>query len=166
MRLIIRSGGQSGVDRAALDAAIAAGLPYTGWCPRGGWAEDFPTPPGLLARYPRLTETPAAAVEQRTEWNVRDGDATLILSRAASLAASSGTWLTKECAAQLRKPSFVANLLQADPHAVLAWLRQLTTGPTDARLFDVNVAGPRESAAPGIYADARVFLAAVFRLVP
>ena len=57
MRLI--SGGQSGVDRAALDVAIARGMPYGGWCPKGGWAEDFPEPPGLLAEYPHLAETPS-----------------------------------------------------------------------------------------------------------
>ena len=48
------SGGQSGVDRAVLDVALARGIAYGGWCPRGGWAEDFPEPPGLLARYPKL----------------------------------------------------------------------------------------------------------------
>jgi hypothetical protein len=48
------SGGQSGVDRAALDAALAAGLPHGGWCPAGGWVEDLPTPPG-----PRASEQPA-----------------------------------------------------------------------------------------------------------
>ena len=48
--LTIISGGQSGVDRAALDAAVALAVPYAGWCPRGGWAEDFPEPPGVLAR--------------------------------------------------------------------------------------------------------------------
>jgi hypothetical protein len=58
----ILTGGQNGVDRAALDAAITCGLACGGWCPNGGGAEDFPDPPGLLARYPacgvsRLTET-------------------------------------------------------------------------------------------------------------
>jgi hypothetical protein len=72
LRLNVRSGGQSGVDRAALDVAIAHSIPYSGWCPLGGWAEDFPTPPGLLAAYPQLTETPSAETEQRTAWNVRD----------------------------------------------------------------------------------------------
>ena len=69
------SGGQSGVDRAVLDVALARGIAYGGWCPKGGWAEDCPTPPGLLTKYPRLKETPLADPAQRTEWNVRDADA-------------------------------------------------------------------------------------------
>jgi hypothetical protein len=68
----IVSGGQSGVDRAALDVAIARGIPYGGWCPKGGWAEDMPAPPGLLAHYPHLRETPSADPAERTAWNVRD----------------------------------------------------------------------------------------------
>ena len=51
-RMKIISGGQTGIDRAALDAAIEMGVDYGGWCPKGGWAEDFRKPPGLLARYP------------------------------------------------------------------------------------------------------------------
>ena len=49
------------IDRAALDAALAAGLPYAGWCPKKGWAEDLPSPQGLLAAYPHLKPTPLAA---------------------------------------------------------------------------------------------------------
>ena len=77
--LKIVTGGQTGVDRAALDAAIELGIPYGGWCPKGGWAEDLPTPPGLLALYPNLRETPDADPAQRTAWNVRDSDRLLIL---------------------------------------------------------------------------------------
>jgi hypothetical protein len=72
----IISGGQSGVDRAALDVAIERGMEWGGWCPKGGWAEDFPNPPGLLPHYPHLRETPEPHPLQRTEWNVRDSDAT------------------------------------------------------------------------------------------
>jgi Circularly permutated YpsA SLOG family len=82
------SGGQSGVDRAALDAAFACGIAYGGWCPRGGWAEDFPSPPGVLTRYPLLKETPLADPAQRTEWNVRDSHAMLIVVDAAGIAVS------------------------------------------------------------------------------
>ena len=63
--LTIVSGGQTGVDRAALDVAIELGIPYRGWCPKGGWAEDMPNPPGVLALYPdcarRRTPTRASA---------------------------------------------------------------------------------------------------------
>jgi hypothetical protein len=74
LNLRIVSGGQTGVDRAALDVAVALGMPYCGWCPRGGWAEDMPEPPGVLARYPRLEETPSEDPAQRTRWNVRDSE--------------------------------------------------------------------------------------------
>ena len=77
--LRIRSGGQTGVDRAAFDAAVAAGLPYEGWCPKGGLAENFFEEPGLLAKYPCLKETPSADPKQRTEWNVRDSALTVVL---------------------------------------------------------------------------------------
>ena len=60
----IISGGQTGVDRAALDVAIERGVSWGGWCPKGGWAEDFPEPPGLLARYSQLVETPLAEPAQ------------------------------------------------------------------------------------------------------
>jgi hypothetical protein len=69
--LTIVSGGQTGVDRAALDAAIANSIDYGGWCPRGGRAEDMRRAPGVLVRYPKLHETPLADPAQRTEWNVR-----------------------------------------------------------------------------------------------
>ena len=78
----IISGGQTGVDRAALDVALELGLPCGGWCPRGRRAEDGPIDP----RYP-LTETPWDGYPQRTEWNVRDADGTLILTPARRTAA-------------------------------------------------------------------------------
>ena len=87
----IISGGQTGVDRAALDVAIERGLDWGGWCPKGGWAEDFPDPPGLLAKYSHLRETPGRHPLQRTEWNVRDSDATLIITDSGGLSVSIGT---------------------------------------------------------------------------
>ena len=63
----IRSGGQTGVDRAALDFARKHNMEICGWCPKGGWAEDYPEEPGILAVYPELQETPEAA------GTVRDG---------------------------------------------------------------------------------------------
>src|SRR5215217_2323846 len=89
----IVSGGQTGVDRAALDVALELGIECGGWCPAGRQAEDGP----IDARYP-LRETPSADPAQRTEWNVRDSDATLLLTTGA---ASPGTELTREVARRL-----------------------------------------------------------------
>ena len=146
---VVRSGGQTGVDRAALDVARELGLPIAGWCPRGGWAEDRTQPPGLLTDYPELTETPARNPDQRTDWNVRDSDATLILLPPDGTE-SPGTILTREAAAALGRPLFV--LGKVEPAAVRAWLEGLGTGIT------LNVAGPRESEAPGAYARTRRLL--------
>jgi len=154
----ILSGGQSGVDRAALDAAISLGITYGGWCPRGGWAEDFPDPPGLLVKYPQLVETPLADPAQRTEWNIRDSHAVLILVDAAGVTASRGTTLAKELAAQYRRPTLLIDLSDASAGArVDSWLGlQLVTYGEELVL---GIGGPRESEAPGIYERAKKFLA-------
>ncbi|MEP0546831.1 MAG: putative molybdenum carrier protein [Rhodothermales bacterium] len=147
--LVIHSGGQTGVDRAALDAALAAGVPVGGWCPLGRWAEDGPIP----SRYP-LRETPTPEVAERTRWNVRDADATLILTRGTP---TGGTATTLEAVDALGKPRFVVDLAQmADVAPVAAWVR--ANGATV-----LNVAGPRESTAPGIYAEAHRFMTRLLR---
>ena len=144
MTLKIVSGGQSGVDRAALDAALAAGLPCGGWCPHARWAEDGPIP----ARYP-LVETDSANPSDRTERNVRDADATLILARGSL---TGGTALTRACALRLGRPLRVVDLAQtADAAATRAWIDR-----HGVRVL--NVAGPRASGAPGIYDEALAFL--------
>ena len=155
-RLTIVSGGQSGVDRAALDAAIARGIPYGGWCPKGGWAEDFPDPPGVLARYPLLQETPSADPAQRTEWNMRDSDACLILVDASGVAVSQGTALTGDLAARYAKPLLVVDVSAADAvERMTAWLVALLAARASDASFRVMIGGPRESEAPGIYGRAR-----------
>jgi hypothetical protein len=158
MKLI--SGGQSGVDRAVLDVAAARGIAYGGFCPKGGWAEDFAVPPGLLARYPRLRETPLADPAQRTEWNVRDADACMIVVGDSGMAVSSGTALAHRLAERYDKPMWVAGL--ADPDAVMraaSWLRaQRDAFGSD---FALAVGGPRESETPGIYCHATTFLEAL-----
>jgi hypothetical protein len=146
----IVSGGQTGVDRGALDAALAAGLPLGGWCPRGRRAEDGVIP----ARYP-LRESESHRYAQRTEWNVRDSDGTLILTRAGI---SGGTALTARLAKRYGRPLLVVTLSEdsrVDP--VLEWLRS-------EAIRVLNVAGPRESAQPGIQRQAAAFLQRVFRL--
>lgn len=147
------SGGQTGVDRAALDAAIASGVGYGGWCPRGGRAEDHPDPPGLLTSYPGLLETPTADPTTRTRWNVRDSHATLVLN--VDGVDSPGTRLTVDTARHLGRPVLVTTVLA--PTIVLDWLR-----PMGDDLI-LNVAGPRESEAPGLYADALRMLTEVLR---
>jgi hypothetical protein len=147
----IISGGQTGVDRAALDFAIENGIAYGGWCPKGGWAEDMPNAPGVLESYPQLRETPDRDPKQRTEWNVRDSGASLIVARPG--VASAGTAFTIDCAKAYAKPYVVVDPLVADaPREVLQWLRSLPNLPS------LNIAGPRESESPGIYAAARTFL--------
>ncbi len=155
MKLI--SGGQSGVDRAVLDVAIARGIAYGGWCPQGGWAEDLPEPPGLLARYPQLVETPLADPAQRTGWNVRDADAALIIVDAGGVAVSRGTALARELAHRFRKPLLITHLGEPNTLSRAAlWLRvQAARHGTDLKLA---VGGPRESEAPGIYDAAVRFL--------
>src|SRR5271167_413129 len=161
MKLI--SGGQTGVDRAVIDVAVERGIAYGGWCPKGGWAEDFPEPPGLLAKYPNLKETPLADPAQRTEWNVRDADACMIIIDAGGLDVSAGTALAQELAHRYRKPLFVVDLARPDmlKHAAL-WLqvqhgRHVQRGEPGADLR-LAVGGPRESEAPGIYERAAAFI--------
>jgi hypothetical protein len=160
----IRSGGQTGVDRAALDFAIANAIPYAGWCPRGGWAEDLMTPPGLLAKYPGLAETPSAQPEQRTAWNVRDSRATLVLTDDPDLDTSHGTRFTILCAELIfLRPFHIVNLASAEAADLAAqWLVTLMASSGDDT-FVVNVAGPRESDAPGIDARTLAVLPRILR---
>ena len=155
------SGGQSGVDRAVLDAAIERGIDYGGWCPKGGWAEDMTTPPGLLATYPNLQETPLADPAQRTEWNIRDADACMIMIEAAGVTVSKGTILAQDLAHRYRKPLFIAPLGGEETiRDAGLWLRfqerRVGAGLTLA------IGGPRESEAPGIYQHALSFIRELF----
>ncbi len=144
----IISGGQTGVDRAALDAAIALRIPHGGWCPRGRMAEDGPIP----EQY-ELQETESAEYRVRTERNVRDSDATLILCRAPL---SGGTELTARLAEQYERPHRVLDLRGA-PRAeeICDWLE-------GHHVEVINVAGPRESQSPGITEAAGAFLNELF----
>jgi hypothetical protein len=161
MKLI--SGGQSGVDRAVLDVAVERGIDYGGWCPKGGWAEDLPEPPGLLAKYPNLKATPLADPAQRTGWNVRDADACMIVIAVGGLAVSKGTALAEELAHRYRKPLLIVDLenRESAEHAAL-WLRvqQRRVGAALA----LAIGGPRESEAPGIYAKTHAFIHALIDL--
>jgi hypothetical protein len=156
MRRVTRiiSGGQSGADRAALDFAIARGLAYGGWCPKGGWAEDYPSPPGLLSRYPALRETPDADPKQRTEWNVRDSEAALILTRSAGT--SPGTQFAIGIAEHYAKPYL---LVDVDSPLAAEQIRAWLDANPEIRILSIG--GPRESEAPGIYAAVLALLTAL-----
>jgi len=143
-RLKIISGGQTGVDRAALDAAIELGIRHGGWCPRGRLAEDGPIP----ERY-QLTETESPDYPVRTEQNVVDSDATLILCCGRP---AGGTELTWRLAERHAKPCLVVDLdLPLDPLAIRRWI-------AENRVRVLNIAGPRESQSPGIAARAKALL--------
>ena len=158
--LKIISGGQTGVDRAALDVALELSIPYGGWCPRGGWAEDHPEPPGVLEKYPLLRETPLVDPAQRTEWNVRDSDASLIIVDAGGLPVSRGTTLARELAERYGKPLLIIDVTAPDAaDRAREWLqaRHRAGDPVLA----LGVGGPRESEAPGIYGRAGTLLRTV-----
>lgn len=135
----IVSGGQTGADRAALDWAIAHGLPHGGWCPRGRRAED-----GRIARRYRLTETPSDSYIQRTEWNVRDSDGTVIVSLSRTL--TGGSRRTAELAGQCGKP-WLHLAREASEEDAGERLRRFVH---EHGIRVLNVAGPRASAEPAI----------------
>lgn len=139
----IVSGGQTGVDRAALEVAIALGIGHGGWCPAGRLAEDGTVP----SRYD-LRETESSEYPIRTKQNVVDSDATLILYEGKI---KGGTQLTRRLCRQLDKPHLVVPIDRDDPIETRRWL-------SDVQPQTLNVAGPRESSAPGIFARSREFL--------
>ena len=145
----IISGGQTGVDRAALDVALDLKMACGGWCPKGKRALD-----GTLSiRYP-LKETPSAHYEQRTTWNVRDSDGTLIINRGDL---EGGTAHTIQVAEKIAKPYLVIDIdTFQNVQQVLDWLKQY-------HIQVLNVAGPREEKRQGIYAQTRSFLLTLFR---
>ena len=138
------SGGQTGVDRAALDAAVELGIPHGGWCPRNRLAED-----GRIPERYHLKETESADYAVRTRLNVRDADATLILYREPL---EGGTALTWQLAVQLEKPVFLVELgFPPIREAFLQWIEENA-------VRTLNIAGPRESQRPGISREARQLL--------
>jgi len=143
------SGGQTGVDRAALDAAIELSIPHGGWCPRGRLAED-----GAIAPRYQLSETESSDYSERTERNVIDSDATLIVARGPL---TGGTLLTERLARRHGRACLVLDLDGvADVDAARAWL-------AECDVQTLNIAGPRESTSPGIYVAARALLAEILR---
>ena len=144
----IVSGGQTGADRAALDAARELGIETGGWVPRGRWAEDGRVPD----RYANMKETDASDPARRTEYNVRDSDGTVVFSHGA---VSGGTKWTMEAAVKLRKPMLHLDL---DTHSARAAASRLRAWMEAEGIEVLNVAGPRESEDAGIHAAVRSVL--------
>jgi hypothetical protein len=157
--ITIVSGGQTGADRAALDFALEFGLAHGGWCPRGRVAEDGP----IDERY-ELVETPSRRYDQRTRWNVRDSDATVVFT--IQREATGGTALTLALAARAGKPylhlsSEATSAIGTDPaEELFAFISQ-------HEVTRLNVAGPRESQEPLVAAFVHsVLVAALDRSEP
>ncbi len=144
----IISGGQTGVDRAALDVALELGIPCGGWCPAGRRAED-----GTLDRKYPLQETESNRYEVRTRLNIADSDGTLIISPAPL---TSGTALTQQLARKMDKPLLIITPNGLfDAELIEPWLKEY-------KIAVLNIAGPRESGQPGIYQQTTKLLKEAF----
>lgn len=155
------SGGQTGVDRGALEAALEAGIAIGGWCPPGREAED-----GRISERFNLKETPqersanATDVPRslRTEWNVRDADATLILSPNIDDATDPGTAWTQQCCNTMEKAMCVVDPFDVDAIATIrTWLDMIKPKV-------LNVAGPSETKVPGIQQRSKQLISKLFKL--
>lgn len=146
----ILSGGQTGVDRAALDAAQELGIACGGWCPAGRYADDGPIP----ARYP-LRETSDMDHTVRTEHNVRDSDGTLMFYRGKL---QGGTAYAVLMAEKLRRPVLAVDVAAPPaPAEVAAWLVR-------HGVRRVHIGGQREQTSPGIYAAAHGLISEILQL--
>ncbi len=157
----IISGGQTGVDQAALGAAASLGISIGGWCPPGRICDDGIIPssfPLIETPNDRSPNAPDIPRSQRTEWNVRDSDGTLLFCRGELEAQAPGTGWTAECAKRYAKP-----LLVVDPTA-LADVPRIHHWIDSRSIHTLNVAGPSESTSPGIGAAAERFIAVLLRL--
>lgn len=149
----IRSGGQSGADRGAVDAAIKLGIPYGGKVPKGGWAEDMPVAPGVLASYPDFEECEETSISIHTQANVDESDVTLIVGYDVL---SGGTMFTESYARSQGKPVLVVR--GKETSEVYEWMRSI------GRELDVNIAGPRASEQKDAYRRAFDLVAALVEM--
>lgn len=141
----IISGGQSGVDRAALDFALKFDIPVGGWCPNGRLAED-----GIINKKYPLKETITSDYDERTQKNVEESDGTLIITINTS---DKGTDFTRHICNELSKPIIeidIGDNFESNKNKLTTWISK-------HKITILNIAGPRESSRPGIYKAAISF---------
>jgi len=155
----IVTGGQTGVDRSALDVAIQLNYDYGGWCPRGRKAEDGIIDP---IKYANLEETSTDRYPQRTEFNVRDSDGTLVIIAGDEDTMGRGSKLTVNITKKYKNPLFIVNLNEKNKSLneikVIEWI--MTN-----QIEVLNIAGPREETTPGIYKLSERFLRSLLQKI-
>lgn len=143
----IISGGQTGVDRAALDIAIDLNIPHGGWCPKDRLSET-----GAIPNHYSLQETASKDYSERTKLNIRDSDGTLVVVPTFPLQVTDGTVLTLQELEEKNKPFFIVDISKGfDRDQFNSWVQQ-------NNIKILNVAGPRESQSPGIYEKSKELL--------
>lgn len=159
----IISGGQTGVDRAALEVAMFLEIPHGGWCPKGRRSEDGP-----ISEIFDLIETPSFNYTVRTEKNVVESDGTLILYRDVI---TRGTGLTVNYAKRHNRPYLCVDLREMsetgaisdqDNEAIETAAQEILTWLADQNINVLNIAGPRESTTPHINSQSHTLLLNAF----
>ncbi len=150
----IISGGQTGADQAALDVAVKYNIPHGGWIPKGRKTEAGPLP----RRY-RLTQMPTTDYRDRTWKNIQDSQGTVIFFRRYL---TGGSRLTRDFAKSCKKPYCAVDLLVNDPFEAAVILQSFVG---ENKICVLNVAGPRASHDPGIYAEVKIILETLFYLI-
>lgn len=152
----IISGGQTGVDRAALDAAIKLNISHGGWCPKGRKAELGE----VIACHYQLRETDSDDYSVRTILNIKDADGTLIFVPSLPVTTNDGTILTIQGVKKSKKPYLILDLSKEDnlDNEINTWLEKYN-------IKTLNIAGPRESQSPGIYEKVFNLLTKTLRLI-